>query len=83
MDMSNEYAVALEAGRAAATKYMKALADYRALKIGDGEYLAARAESQAAAKAFEEAYAKEQAWDRVLADICKPDYPKRSAEVAA
>lgn len=53
-----EYAAALEAARAAARTFAAVTADYRARKIGDAEYLAARAVSKAADEAFDVAFAK-------------------------
>jgi outer membrane protein TolC len=48
-----EYDSALEAVRAATRAFRRAEADYRARKIGDTEYLAARADMQAADRAFD------------------------------
>jgi hypothetical protein len=57
--MTKTYEAALEESRKAARKFMAVQADYRARKIGDAEYLAARAEYEASEKAFDAAYAKE------------------------
>lgn len=51
-----DYAAALEAARAAARVYREAQTAYRARKIGDAEYLAARAAWEASDKAFDDAY---------------------------
>ena len=57
--MSPEYAAALEASRVAGHKYGLAAKAYRSMKIGDAEFLAARAEYNIAEKAYDAAYAKE------------------------
>lgn len=59
--MSNEYAAALEAHNAAFRKFDAVRNAYRALQCGDAEFLAARAEYEAATALFDEAFAKEAA----------------------
>ena len=56
---SAEYLKALDASRIASKKFSVVTAAYRARKIGDAEYLAARREHDAAMEAFDLAYAKE------------------------
>jgi hypothetical protein len=57
---SAEYERALAASRAASAKFREVTKAYRARKIGDAEFLAARKIDQQAAKDFDAAYAKEQ-----------------------
>lgn len=54
------YEIALATANAASAKFHAIADDYRNMKIGDAEYLAARAEFQAANDAFDIAYAKAQ-----------------------
>ena len=58
MTATAEYAAALEAARAAARAFAAVTADYRARKIGDAEYLAARKIAKEADDAFDVAFAK-------------------------
>ena len=53
-----EYETAVEAARAASAIFRKAQEDYRARRIGDAEYLAARLAFKRSEVAFDEAYAK-------------------------
>ena len=55
------YAEALKESRKAADVYRLALADYRSGKIGDDEYLKARAAYKKSEVAFDAAYAAESA----------------------
>ena len=57
--MSIEYELALNAVREATTKFTAIADSYRAGKIGDDEYLAARTAYHKAEKVYELAYAKE------------------------
>jgi hypothetical protein len=59
--MSNEYATALAAHNAAFAKFDAVRTAYRALKVGDAEFLAAKNEYDAATKAYDAAYTKEAA----------------------
>lgn len=59
MNVSIDYPIALEASRVAARIYAAAVADYRAGRIGDVEYLAARKANDTAAAAFDAAFAAE------------------------
>jgi len=59
--MSKQYEAALEASRAAYTKFDAVRRNYRAQKIGDAEFLAAKREYDAAFADFDAAYAAEQA----------------------
>lgn len=59
--MTPEYAAELEAMRAAEKTYAEVLAQYRAMKIGDDEFLAARKVRDAAAARFDVAFAAEAA----------------------
>lgn len=59
METSIEYAAALAVMKVAERKYGVALAAYRAMRITDAEFLALRAEHEAATKAFDAAFAKE------------------------
>lgn len=59
--ISKEYAAALLASREAAAKYRAACDDYRARRIGDAEFLAAKDLDAKATAAFDAAFAKEQA----------------------
>jgi len=59
--MSNEYAAAIEAHNAAFAKFAAVRTAYRALKVGDAEFLAAKKEYDAATKAYDAAFAKEAA----------------------
>jgi hypothetical protein len=59
--MSNEYAAALEAHNVAFRKFDAVRTAYRACKVGDAEFLAAKKEYDAATEAFDAAYAKEAA----------------------
>lgn len=52
-----EYENALAAANAASATFAKVAADYRAMKIGDAEFLAARAVYDAANAAFDVAFA--------------------------
>ena len=56
---SQEYQRALERSNAAGKVFSKVQADYRAQRIGDEEYLAARRVYQAAQQEFDAAYARE------------------------
>jgi hypothetical protein len=56
--MTTEYAAALEASRVAYRKFDAVRNDYRALKVGDAEFLAAKAEYEESEKAFDAAFAK-------------------------
>lgn len=58
---SAKYEAACEAHRTAALKFNKAQVAYRTRKIGDAEFLAARAEFMDATKAFDLAFDEEQA----------------------
>ncbi len=55
------YEASLEKSREATRKFMAVQADYRARKIDDAEYLAARAEYEVSEKEFDVAFAKEAA----------------------
>jgi hypothetical protein len=57
--MSKEYELALEASRKASREFAAAQTAYRARKIDDREFLAAKAKHDEACKAFDAAYAKE------------------------
>jgi len=57
--MTPEYTAALVASQSVILKFQAAQKAYRALKIGDSEYLAARAEYEQGMKAYDAAYAKE------------------------
>jgi hypothetical protein len=57
--MSKEYAAALEAHNAAYAKFDAIRSEYRARKVGDAEFLAARAEYVAATAIYDEAFAAE------------------------
>jgi hypothetical protein len=57
--MTKEYAKALEDHSAAFRKFDAVRADYRARKVGDDEFLAAKKEYDAATAAYDAAYAKE------------------------
>lgn len=59
--MSKEYAAALEAHNLAQRKFNAVRDLYRAFKVGDAEFLAARKEYDAATELFDEAFAKEAA----------------------
>ena len=59
--MSPEYRAAIESARAASIKFSAAQHAYRARLIGDTEFLAARAEWLESDKAFDAAYAAEDA----------------------
>ena len=59
--MTIEYELALNAANAASAKFRAAQDAYRACKIGDTEFLAARAEFDRSTAAFDAAYAKETA----------------------
>ena len=57
--MSPEYAAALAEHNAAQAAFHAVTKAYRALEIGDDEYLAARAEYGRATKKFDEAFDRE------------------------
>lgn len=57
---SPEYQAALEKHNAEVAKFRQAQADYRAQKIGDAEFIAARREFEAATKEYDAAFAAEQ-----------------------
>lgn len=59
--MSNEYAEALNAHNAAFSKFAAVRADYRASKVGDAEFLAAKKEFDAATTVYDAAFSKEAA----------------------
>lgn len=59
--MPQAYQAALEKARAASREFMKAQTDYRAGKISDAEFLAAKALYTASDVEFDAAYAAEQA----------------------
>jgi hypothetical protein len=59
--MSNEYAEALTAHNAAFAKFDAVRTAYRALNVGDADFLAAKKEYDAATKVYDEAFAKEAA----------------------
>jgi hypothetical protein len=59
--MTAEYDNALTAIREATIKFDAIRNDYRAMKIGDAEFLAAKAEYEAATPKFDEAYGEEAA----------------------
>lgn len=69
---SSEYEAAYTAANAAAAKFREVTDQYRARKIGDAEYLAARKEYDAANATFDDAYAKEEA----RAPDAEPTEPK-------
>lgn len=54
-----DYAKALEESRKASAEFRAAKDAYRSRKIGDSEFLAAKAKYDASEKAFDAAYAKE------------------------
>lgn len=54
------YATALEKSRAASRVFAQAQADYRAQRIGDAEFLAARAVHNEASRKFDVAFTREQ-----------------------
>jgi hypothetical protein len=60
-EMSNEYAAALEAHNVAFAKFDAIRKAYRALEVGDAEFLAAKAEYEEATKVYDAAFAKEAA----------------------
>jgi hypothetical protein len=57
--MTKTYEAALEASRKASREFAIVVADYRARKVGDAEFLAAKAKHDEANKVFDAAYAKE------------------------
>lgn len=57
--MSKEYEAALESAREASQRFARVQQDYRARRIGDEEYLAARADWDHSQVAFDAAFAKE------------------------
>ena len=57
--MTNEYKAALEKANKVSAEFRAAQIAYRARKIGDAEFLAAKAKYDASEKAFDAAYAKE------------------------
>ena len=57
---SQEYQRALERSNAAGKVFSKVQDDYRAQRIGDEEYLAARRVYQASEQEFDAAYAREE-----------------------
>jgi hypothetical protein len=59
--MSPEYAEALEQSRMASRTFAEAQAAYRSRKIGDAEFLSAKAKHDEAMRAFDAAYALEEA----------------------
>jgi hypothetical protein len=59
--MSNEYAAALAAHNAAFAKFNAVRNAYRALKVGDAEFLAAKKEYDEVTKVYDAAFAKEAA----------------------
>jgi hypothetical protein len=59
--MSNKYAEAIAAHNAAFAKFDAVRSDYRAMKVGDAEFLAAKKEYDAATAVYDEAFAKEAA----------------------
>ncbi len=61
--MSEEYEKALEAAKKASADYDIIRNAYRAMEIGDAEFLAGRATYDEAGRVFDIAYAKEAGWD--------------------
>lgn len=59
--LSPAYEAALVASNTATTIWMRAQAAYRSMKIGDAEFLAAKAAHDVAQAAFDVAFAAEQA----------------------
>ena len=55
-----DYQKAIDMHNMAIKKYQKILADYRAMKIDDNEFLMAKAEYDNASKDFDKAYSKAQ-----------------------
>jgi hypothetical protein len=55
--MTNKYKAAYEAHNAAISKFNAVRDAYRARKVGDSAFLAAKAEYEAATKLFDAAYA--------------------------
>lgn len=66
---SPEYLAALETAREASRVFAKAQADYRARRIGDREFLAARAVYDESDRAFDAAFAAEDARDAAKGGI--------------
>lgn len=57
--MTKAYEAALEASRKAAREFMTVQTLYRAGKMSDADFLAAKAKYQVSEKAFDAAYSKE------------------------
>lgn len=58
-----EYEAALAKANEASRKFRQIQSDYRSRKIGDAEFLAGRAEHEAAKSEFDIAYAKAAGWN--------------------
>jgi hypothetical protein len=59
--MTNEYAEALAAHNAAFSALNAVRADYRAMKVGDSEFLTAKAAFAEATREYDDAFSKEAA----------------------
>ena len=57
METSNEYRAAIESHNVALRAFQKVRDAYRAMKVGDAEFLAARAAKEVADAAFDVAFA--------------------------
>lgn len=67
--MTAAYATALEVANTASAKFAAVTADYRAMKIGDAEFLAAQAEHKAACAAFDIAFEAESNLPEEVAEV--------------
>ena len=77
--LSAEYQAALRDHTIAADDYRQALSDYRTRRIGDAEFLAAKAKYNEATAAFDAAYAKEQAKEPPLLNAPEASAAEMSA----